>query len=167
MNEIFKRAKQFFRAACAKISAEDEIYISRHLSDEERKLFFAMSTVDQAHCLNTAHTIEKIAGEGTDKNFLIRCALLHDVGRVKGDMSIAGKIFCVLVHTFSPKLADKLEIRGNREIYVYRHHAELGAEKLQKIGLLKESEIVAAHHSPEKIDDPPELKLLRSADEQN
>ena len=129
-----------------------------------------MSVIDQSHCLNTAYTIERLAiQDGADicKNFLIRCALLHDCGRVKGDLNIFGKVFAVLITHFLPKLADGLELHGNKMIHVYRHHAEIGAQKLLEIGLLKESKIVAAHHLTPKNTDPPELKLLRIADEEN
>lgn len=167
---IIKRAKQFFRALTAEVSAEDGKYISAHLDGAEQKLFFAMSKVDQCHSLRTAYTIERLVIEdkqGVDKEFLIRCALLHDIGRVKGDMSIAGKIFAVLIVEFAPNFADKLERRGNRAIYIYRHHAEIGARKLQKLKLYREAKIIAKHHSPPKPDDPKELKLLRLADEEN
>ncbi len=152
------------------MTAEDGQYISAHLNGAEQKLFFAMSIVDQCHSLQTAYTIERLVIEDKkdiDRDFLIRCALLHDIGRVKGDMSIAGKIFAVLIVTFAPNLADKLERRGNRAIYIYRHHAEIGARKLQKLNLYRESKIIARHHSPPQPDDPKELKLLRLADEEN
>ena len=167
---VFKRTKQFFRALTAKISADDGKYISTHLDAAEQKLFFAMSIPDQFHSLQVAYTIERLVIEDkqdVDREFLIRCALLHDCGRVRGDMSIAGKVFTVLITNFFPRLADKLELNGNRLIYIYRHHAEIGARKLQKINLYKEAKIIARHHSPPKPNDPKELKLLRLADEEN
>lgn len=167
---IIKRSRQFFRALFAEVTAEDGKYISAHLSGAEQKLFFAMSKIDQAHSLRTAYTIERLVIEGkkgVDREFLIRCALLHDTGRVKGDVSIFGKVFAVLIVTFAPSFADKLERRGNHAIYIYRHHAEIGARKLQQMKLFKESKIIAKHHSAPKPDDPKELKLLRLADEEN
>ena len=166
----FGRIKQFIRAVTARVTVEDGKYISAHLSAEEQKLFFAMSIADQAHCLRTAYTIERLIiadKRGVDKEFLIRCALLHDVGRRAGDLTIKGKIFVVLVTTFAPKFAERLELNVNRALYVYHHHAELGAQKLQRIGLFKEAKIIAKHHAPPKPDDPLELKLLRMADNEN
>lgn len=166
----FKRIKQFIRAVTARVTVEDSKYISAHLNAEEQKLFFAMSVVDQAHSLRTAYTIERLVIEdkrGVDKEFLIRCALLHDVGRKAGDLTIKGKIFVVLITSLAPKFADRMEINGNRALYVYHHHAELGAQKIQRIGLFKEAKIIAKHHAPPKPDDPLELKLLRLADNEN
>lgn len=167
---IIKRSKQFFRALFAKITSEDEQYISRHLDTEEQKLFFAMSTIDQFHSLNVAYTIEKFIiddKKNIDRKFLIRCALLHDIGRVNGDLNIFQKVFAVLVTKFAPNFAEKLERQGNHSIYIYNHHAEIGARKLQKINLFRESKIIAKHHSSPSWDDTEELKLLRLADEKN
>ena len=170
LGSIFKRARQFYRAVTANLSADDNIYVSTHLTPQEQKLFFAMDIVDQYHALHVAYTIERIAiadKQGVDHEFLIRCALLHDIGRVKGDMSIFGKVFAVLVTSLFPSLADKLERDGNHAIYIYRHHAEVGAKKLQDIKLYRESKIIAGHHKPPTPEDPPELKLLRIADDKN
>ena len=167
---IIKRVKQFFRAISAKLTADDNNYISSHLSSKEQKLFFAMDVVDQYHCLHVAYTLERFVIEdshGVDRNFLIRCALLHDIGRVKGDMSLFGKVFVVLISAFLPSFADSLERKGSHLLYIYRHHAEIGAKKLQDIGLYKEAKIIAKHHSRPTMNDPNELKLLRIADDKN
>lgn len=167
---MLRRIRQFFQALTAKVTPDDGKYLAAHLNSDEQRLFFAMSIVDQYHSLKTAYTIERLVIEdkqGIDREFLIRCALLHDVGRVKGDMGIFGKVFVVLVTGLFPKLADKLSLRGNKMIYIYRHHAEIGGRKLQKIGLFREAKIIAKHHAPPKEDDPYELKLLRLADEAN
>ena len=129
-----------------------------------------MSTADQFHSLNVAYTIERFVIEdkkNIDRKFLIRCALLHDVGRVNGDLNTFQKVLVVLLMKFAPNFADKLERRGNHAIYIYKHHAEIGARKLQEINLFKESKIIAKHHSPQSPDDSDELKILRLADEKN
>lgn len=164
------RILQFVRALTARVSVDDGKYISAHLNAEEQKIFFAMSVADQVHSLRTAYTIERLVIEdkrGVDREFLIRCALLHDVGRRAGDLTVMGKVFAVLVTTFAPNFAERLEINGNRALYVYHHHAEIGGRKLQQIGLFKEAKIIAKHHAPPKPDDPLELKLLRLADNEN
>ena len=161
---------QFVRAVTARVSVDDGKYISAHLNSEEQKIFFAMSVVDQVHSLRTAYTIERLIIEDKrdiDREFLIRCALLHDVGRRDGDLTIAGKIFVVLITSIAPKFAERLELNGNHELYIYHHHAEIGARKLQQIGLFKEAKIISKHHAPPKPDDPIELKLLRLADNAN
>ena len=167
---VFKRILQFFRAVTARITVEDGKYISAHLNAEEQKLFFAMSVEDQVHSLRTAYTVERLIIEdkrGVDREFLIRCALLHDTGRRAGDLTIKGKIFAVLITSIAPKFAERLELNGNHALYVYHNHAEIGARRLQKLGLFKEAKIIAKHHAKPKPDDPFELKLLRLADNEN
>lgn len=167
---VFRRILQFLRAITARVTVEDGKYISAHLNAEEQKLFFAMSVADQAHSLRTAYKVERLIIEdkrGVDREFLIRCALLHDVGRQSGDLTIIGKIFVVLITSIAPKLAKRLETNGNHALYIYHHHAKLGAQKIQQIGLFKEAKIIAKHHSPPNPDDPLELKLLRLADNEN
>lgn len=167
---VFRRIKQFVQAVTARVTVDDGKYISTHLNAEEQKLFFAMSIADQAHSLRTAYRVERLVIEdkrGVDREFLIRCALLHDVGRRNGDLTIAGKVFVVLITNIAPKFANRLEINGNHALYIYHHHAELGAQKIQRIGLFKEAKIIAKHHAPAKPDDPVELKLLRLADNEN
>ena len=170
MAGFFKRVRQFFQALNAKLTLEDGRYISTHLTAAEQKLFFAMDVSDQCHSLRTAYAIERFAIEdkaGVEREFLIRCALLHDVGRVKGDMGLFGKVIAVLAAEYFPSIGAMLERRGNRLMYVYKHHAEMSAKKLQEIGLFKEAKIVARHHSPPSPNDPKELKLLRLADEKS
>ena len=166
----FKRIWQFVRAVTARVSVDDGKYIATHLNADEQKIFFAMSIPDQCHSLRTAYTIERLIIEdkrGVDREFLIRCALLHDVGRKAGDLTTMGKIFVVLVTSIAPQFAERLELNGNRALYVYHHHAELGAQKIQRIGLFKEAKIIAKHQSPPKSNDPIELKLLRFADNEH
>ena len=167
---VFRRIKQFVQAVTARVTVDDGKYISTHLNAEEQKLFFAMSVADQAHSLRTAYRVERLVIEdkrGVDREFLIRCALLHDVGRRNGDLTIAGKVFVVLITNIAPKFAERLEINGNHALYVYHHHAELGAQKIQRIGLFKEAKIIAKHHALPAPEDPVELKLLRLADNEN
>ena len=170
MNWILKRVRQFYRALTADISIEDEKYLMAHLNRQEQELFFKMGLIDQFHSLNVAYTIERLIiqdKQGVDREFLIRCALLHDIGKINVKTSVWDKVFAVLVTTFFPRLADELELKGNRTIYIYRNHAELGGQKLQQMGMIQEAKIIARHHSPPRADDSKELKLLRLADEEN
>ena len=170
MNWILKRARQFYRALTADISIEDQKYLMAHLKPNEQELFFKMGLIDQFHSLQVAYTIERLIiqdKQGVDREFLIRCALLHDIGKINVKTSVWDKVFAVLVTTFFPRLADELELKGNRTIYIYRNHAELGGQKLQQMGMIQEAKIIARHHSPPRADDSKELKLLRLADEEN
>ena len=50
---------------------------------------------------------------------------------------------------------------------VYFHHPEMGADSLFHLGFAREAEIVRKHHEAPAENDPPELRILRMADEMN
>ena len=165
---------QFWRAVTAQIKPEDQDYLKRHLPLAGRELFNAMAVCDQRHALNVAYTVEKLAAKkNIDRELLIRCALLHDVGRVRGDMDIDGKVLAVLLHKFFPQLAKKFACCRKkswypiRVMFVYYHHPWLGRQKLKRVGLTDEAEIICHHHDRRDKISSPLLDLLRQADNLN
>ena len=174
---MMQRVRQFLRALRAEISAGDRRYVSEYLSEAEQELFYAMHEIDQYHALHVAHTAEQLAEDfpRAERRFLLRCALLHDVGRVKGDLDLWGKVFCVLMVGCFPNCSRnygkaqcvRLWDKPAHALYVYYHHAEIGAEKLRQIGVAKEAALIERHHRMEMPGDSLELRLLREADKRN
>ncbi len=169
---ISGRVLQFVRAIFARVSTEDMALVEQYLPSELHPLFFALSVPDQCHALRTARNAMALAGSlGTvDRLLLTRCALLHDVGRKKGDLGTFWKSFAVL---FAAICSDLSRAYGDgndggvlaRKMRVYFHHAEIGAELLESVGFAREAEIVRKHHEAPAENDPPELRILRRADE--
>ena len=175
---MIQRARQFYRAMTNRLSKEDLRSIQLSLSKEAYALFAAMHPVDQYHAYRVAMTAHAIAREkhlAVDEAFLRRTALLHDVGRRQGDLDIWGKVVCVLLAHFFPRFTKAVGAKRtsthikklDRALYVYVHHAEIGARLLETIGLLKEAKIVRLHHSTAKETEGKVLKILRMADERN
>lgn len=156
------RAGQFFRAVFAKVTEEDREYVKKYLPQKGEKLFFEAAVFDQAHALSVARSIEEFEYAG-DKDFLIRLALLHDVGR--RNISVFDKVFCVLMNAVSEKFAKKLA-KYVRSLYIYYNHPEIGAKLLKDAGLKKEAEIIRLHHTDTE-NAPVELVLLKRADSMN
>ena len=168
------RIRQFVRAITAHVTAADRAYVASVLPEAALPLFYAMHRADQRHALNVARTARELAkarqaaGKTVDTAFLERCALLHDVGRRKGDLDIFGKVFCVLaVHFFPARSRRWAEDGTSRMLVVYYHHPRIGAELLRGIGLEREAEVIERHHEAASADDAIELRLLRLADEAN
>ena len=145
------------------------------LEESEQMLFLNMSLPDQRHALNVAQTALQLAAgrEDIDKVLLLRCALLHDVGRQKGDVSTADKIFTVLLHKFAPRLALNWgrEGRGGalqnlrHAVYIYFNHPARSAALLRAAAVEEKAAlIVSRHHKAPTAGEPPELALLRQAD---
>ena len=104
------RVRQFFLAAFARISASDREYVERSLVPALRRLFFEMSVPDQCHAVRTARCAQMLMRkfsepEPVDSAFLTRCALLHDIGRKKGDLGTIWKSIAVLFSALFPKCA--------------------------------------------------------------
>ena len=174
---MLNRVQQFIHAIFASISAEDRLFIARQLNAEESRLFWRMNLPDQRHVLHVAYTCLRLAKDDQAVNMalLLKCALLHDVGKVKGDVSTADKVVTVLAHQFCPVWSKNWGRMGRggkivnlrHAFYIYFHHAARGAAMLRHIGDDAIAAIIEKHHDAPLPDDCLELKLLRTADHLN
>lgn len=176
-----KRILQFWRAMTAHLNTADFEFINMYLNDEEKNLFFAMRLYDQRHVLNVAYTARRLAQKDSaniNEKLLMKACLLHDAGRTAEDIFLFDKVFAVLLDKYLPKTAHKLAKYNNSRnrsfwekrrhaLFIYYHHAAIGAEKLQKIKLYDIAEIIKYHHAPPKCGDCRELIILRKADSLN
>lgn len=175
---MWRRIRQVVAAVTAQITAADRTFVAEYLTPGEQALFYGMNLPDQRHALNVAYTaITLLAAEqSVDRRLLLRCALLHDVGRMQGDASTADKVLTVIMHKCLPRYAKRWARlgRGGRlanvrhALYVYFHHPVRSAALLRAAGTeAAVTDIVARHHAAPQTDDPPELLLLRRADDLN
>lgn len=175
---MLNRVKQVWSALTAQVTPADRAFVAAHLNDREQTLFWAMAVPDQRHALNVAYTALSLAAArpGADKALLVKCALLHDVGKRRGDVSTLDKILTVVVYTLWPRGATKFAApgRGGRvqnirhAFYIYRHHAARSAALVRQAGTASPvAEIISRHHAPPIPEEPLELTLLREADGEN
>ena len=176
-----QRIRQFIQAVFGRLNAEGHTFIRAYLSIPEQQLFYAMHESDQLHAFRVALTAKalyaKQARNDSDEYILlIRCALLHDVGRVKGDADIWGKVLAVLFHCFIPFLIpyfirkkDTGSVFGRigRALHVHISHPYIGADKLRAIGAAHVAEIIQHHQKKAAPEDSLVLSLLKAADARN
>ncbi len=173
-----KRIKQVAQALRARITPADRAFIGGFLTQREQVMFYGMCVQDQFHCLRVAIDIMRLAvgRSDVDPRFLVRCALLHDVGRRWVDVRTWDKMVAVLFHYFMPGQSKRWAKEGHGSIldnlrhalHVCYYHSWRGVELLQKIGTEPELlEIVNSHHQPAAPEDPVALQLLRQADDLN
>lgn len=175
---MLHRIKQFLAAVTARITPEDRQFAGSYLTPAEMALFWAMGVPEQRHSFNVAYRAGQLAAVGMDSERLlaVRSALLHDVGKKHGDMSIPDKVFTVLADRFCPRYARKWAHSGlsgfwgkrRQALYVYYYHAERGADLLKAAGTeAAVVEIVRRHHQPPLPEDCKVLLYLRQADSEN
>ncbi|BBB92352.1 MAG TPA: HDIG domain-containing protein [Methylomusa anaerophila] len=172
---MLNRVKQVVAALRAEINQDDRNFVACHLTEKEAALFWRMNLPDQRHSLNVAYSALELAqgNKSINSKVLLKAALLHDVGKVKGDVSTLDKIVTVILNKVVPEWtrAWGREGRGGRianvrhAIYIYYHHPARGADMLAAQGVEGEVVyIVGKHHAAPAANDAPELRVLRTAD---
>lgn len=160
------RIKQFYWSITSKIDENDNKYIEKYLNSEELKLFHKLSVVEQKHCLRVAHSLENLKDKKiTNKERLIKTALLHDIGKIAKRVGIVDKSLLVIGDKVTGgKLRKHINIK---KVDVYYNHGDKGYDILKKIG---EDErilyLVKNHHNNDIIGDK-ELNLLKLCDSNN
>jgi putative nucleotidyltransferase with HDIG domain len=173
---MLNRFKQVAAALTARVTAADHDFIRENLRAEERSLFYGMNLPDQRHALNVTYSALALARDkpGVDLGLLVKSALLHDVGKVRGDVSTLDKILTVIAHKLMPDWARRWGKygRGTRlanfrhAVHIYFHHPERSAELLASVGAAQEViGVVRRHHEAPQDDEPVELTILRQADD--
>jgi putative nucleotidyltransferase with HDIG domain len=172
---LVNRIRRFWQTLRPGVTAADLSFIGAFLNSRLAGLFFAMTEAGRAHCVATARQSQKLAAASSlplDHFLLLQAALLHDAGRRQGDMTIWQRVAAVALAAADPGHARRLAARRgprgslSHAIYIYYQHPAIGADLIRRAGggdVL--ADLVARHHSGG--DAPPELVILRRADDAN
>lgn len=151
---MIKRIRQFFKNIAYNFKPLDEEYISRYLSESEKKIFLRLKKAEQYHSMLIAKAMEKDALENgqKNKNELVRLALFHDIGKTAKPMNIIEKSLAVMLKKI---IKDKLWRLDKWEfIASYLYHGERGEEILRKAKIFDSSpyfyQVVGLHHQEMK-----------------
>jgi hypothetical protein len=143
----------------------------RLLSSQAFTLFQRMGPGDRAHCLRVLDLLQE---EGVTCPDLLKAALLHDVGKAEGNLTLAYRTVIVLVRRFRPagleRLAHPRAGHWRYPFWVHLHHAELGAARCAQVGCSPQVTALVRYHeaAPETIADEQlciQLALLAAADD--
>jgi len=160
------------------LSVEEERLINQYLDEAGKFLFFQMNRVDQCHALSVAKTLLKTAGyqDGIDLKLLVTAGLLHDVGKVEGDLNFWSRIAAGLVRRIKPAWREKYGREGQNNFwsrichgfYVDLVHPARGSYMAQSLGIEKGVvELIRHHHDPLVQGQSRELAWLQAADNKN
>lgn len=191
MIAVLYRVKQFFRGIFASSLSADEVdFVRANLTEAAQELFFQMNRADIRHTMNVLKTAQEIfdgsfreqdfpylykQDAGELRRLLVRCCLLHDVGRGRC-MGPVRKALAVLLDTLFPVWSRRYGRCDSRSLvrgmlYRYYHHGELGGELLRGIGMNAEAAIISLHHKKGLGSMLPEnrriLAILKKADSLN
>lgn len=180
---MWHRIRQLLHAFTANMTADDTQLIAKYLSLKEQQAFYAMDINSQKHCVLVARTCRQLITEQTASTTfseskgksrqLLRAALLHDIGKVKGDLSTFERVMVVVINKLFPHLAARMSADSKNAgtkglphaLYVHYHHSRLGQEKAAALGVETEvCTLIANHHCPLYSGEPLELTLLRRSD---
>lgn len=171
------RIKQFCRGLLAKVTPEDQKFLEMYLNDHEIALFYRLRMGEQRHCLNIAY--DCLSSEMSDP-FLIKAALLHDVGKIHSNLTLVNKALVVLV--LKLHIPEKILPKFLKKALYYKmHHPTLGAKILEESGTEPPVIFLTRYHHHDLMKNPvsseecliengsmiENLKILQKNDEKN
>lgn len=156
-----------------RLKRSDQSFVKEYLDDAGLFLFNQMSVVDQRHAVRVARFIIKEASfqRGIDLQSLVQAALLHDLGKIKGEISRFHRIGVGLFRRLTPNLRQSWASKDRKSAFKYALYVDLvhpirGAYMAESFGLdPRVVSLIRRHHSPK--DPGRELKMLIHADERD
>ena len=170
MWKVFLRIMQSARKG---LDIQHRSFTERFLDANELFLFDQMAPWDQYHTVNTAMRIlencTNAGAGGRIKLTLIKAALLHDIGKVKGYAGLPTRLCVSIIRRVFPdyrrKHANRYGNRIQQALYVDLIHPARGAYMALSAGVLPEvANLIRHHHDEPHNSDSEELKILQEAD---
>jgi len=170
---LLKSVRQFFQSILLHINDNDLKFCEQYLTINEYALFLKFSGFEKVHAVRTARKMQKIIhrDSGVDERMMVRAALLHDIGRISGNISLFDKVWLKLVKYLMRPVYNRLAEKGrhpesgHRKFYIHKYHGEAAGDFLKRAGTdAAIIDVIARHAQKPKNTDSKELKLLRVAD---
>lgn len=122
------------------LDEQEHQLVERWLSEPaEATLFWGQAASDQRHGLEGALDI---ANRASDRDDLVRAALLHDVGKQRAGLGVVGRT--------AAELAAKLSLDPSGRLGDHLRHTEIGAALLLEAGSAGVVIDFARHHHGER-----------------
>ena len=163
---MFQRIKQFYWDITSKFKSIDREFVNRYLYDEDKVLFYQLKKAEQHHVIRVAKNAKNKINElitNVDENKFMRICLLHDVGKIGGDLTVIDRSILVLANKLTKGKIKKYT--NINKIYVYYNHAHIGADLLKKKGYDEDFVKTIRYHHSEGYSRDIMLNILREVDD--
>ncbi|MFB0918565.1 MAG: HD domain-containing protein [Clostridiaceae bacterium] len=152
------RVKQFLLDLTAFTRETDTGFINEYLNDEEKKLFLKLRKAEILHAVTVAKGVSDDIENGIpnnlgdisdeEKHYIVKMALVHDIGKIKYRMNVIQKSIAVLLDKTAK---DKNKLKNSSKMMdTYYGHPEYGREYLKKVKAFDEFpylyEVIGSHH---------------------
>lgn len=164
------RIRQVLMRLGARRGAGERDDLERVLSASALRLFEQMPPGDQAHALCVWHTVHACGSVTLE---LEQAALLHDVGKAGGGLTLAHRTLIVLLEHLAPTLLVRWAAAAlgswRYPFYVHREHGELGARRCEQVGCSSRVVALVRYHGAPSFEDLEpmlrrDLEILAEAD---
>ena len=158
------------------IAADEDLQLARGvLHDEAWALFQSMPRGDRWHGVCVLRSIRRL--ERAVSRDLAQAALLHDVGKASGGLTLAHRTLIVILGRVAPELLERIASATERSwcypFHVHLHHAQLGATRCALANCSSRTVLLVRHHETRAraLDDSEinphdtELAALQEADD--
>lgn len=166
--------RRIFSGINGRLSAADLEFVDSYLDAGSKFLFFQMALIDQRHCLAVAREIIIEAGyqKQLDMMVLVKAALLHDIGKVQGELNLISRIAVAVIRRIIPSFRERwgrdVQKRGFKiryGLYVDRIHPQRGAYMARIFGVEEAvAELIRKHHDAPALEQSDALTWLQLAD---
>lgn len=148
---MFHRIKQFYWDISSHLNKLDEEFLILYLNPKELESFNKLKAAEKYHCIRVAKTaldfIETNNYKHIDIKWFVRIGLLHDIGKIGGNLTVVDRSLLVLLNKFTK---GKIKRFTNiKKVDIYYNHPQKGVEILKAIGNYDEKflYLVRNHHN--------------------
>ena len=133
------------------LTSKEQLEVARWLPASALPLFQSMSRADQQHALRVCRGLQ---ARGCANQDMLAAALLHDVGKARGNVPFWTRPLIVLGKRLAPRLLARLAVHPRAAQSRWRQalgyawwHAEIGADMAAQVGLSERSVLyIRTHH---------------------
>ncbi|MCR4943632.1 MAG: HD domain-containing protein [Clostridium sp.] len=144
------RIKQFIWSITTPFKPIDLNTVNKYLDEDEIVFFKRMKKSEQHHCIRVCNDALKESKKlkHIDEKKIAKIALLHDIGKIEGNLTVIDKSILVILNKFT---RGKLKrYTNNKKVDIYYNHPKKSVALLKSINTEYDFEFLEAieeHHN--------------------